>query len=295
MLADASLHMHFDQLACADPAACHQGTVLACAVMAAAFCLKLSPKWGPMVPNSGPAWSSLSGMQAHNLFLCDSGKTTPFLRTAAGDLEAPTTRQPTQAAVMQPSRHHGTAQGTMSQTVSLAGRGSALGSLQGQAASAGLRMAHAAPGKLPARPRHQQQTSRPLGSHDSQAPAAPQSCQAAPEELMQPGSTVPGREAGAEPGTASHGAVQELTAGQATASGVTAGEDVAARSQTGAVQPAPPSTAAQASASTLSAGSSGKAPAGKENLRTAAQPADAVLDAKASCGLDVSLMSENWQ
>ena len=261
-------------------------------MIAAAFCLKLSPKWGPMEPILGPSWSSMSGMQAHNLFLCDSGRATPFLRTAAGDLEAPTTRQPTQAAVMQPSRHHGTAQGTMSQTVSLAGRGSALGSLQSQAASAGLRMAHAAPGKLPARPRHQQQTSRPLGSHESQEPAAHQSCQAAPGALMQPGSTMTGREAGAEPGTAGQGAVHELTAGQATAPGATAGEDVAACSEAEKVQPAPPSTAAQASAPTLSAGSSGKAqPAGKENLRTAAQPADIVLDAKASCGLDVSWVS----
>ena len=129
---------------------------------------------------------------------------------------------------------------------------------------------------------------------------------------MQPGNTVAGREAGAEPGTAVLRAALELTAGQATAPGegvaapgatagegvaapgATAGEGVAARSQTGAVQPAPPSAAAQASPPTLSAGSNGKAqPAGKENLRTAAQPAGAMLDAKASSGLDLSWMSEN--
>ena len=236
-------------------------------------------------------------MLSGSLFLCVSGKTTPFLRTVAGDLEAPITRQPTQAAVMQPSRYHGTAQGTASQTVSLAGRGSALGSLPGQAAaSAGLRMAHAAPGKLPARPRQPQQTSRHLGSHANQEPAAHQSCQAAPGELMQPSSTVAGREASAEPGTVGQGAAMELTAGHALASGATAGEDVAAHSPTDAVQPGPPSTVAQASVPTSSAGSGGKVqPAGKENLRTAAQPAGAMLDAKASSGLDVSWLSDDGQ
>ena len=193
---------------------------------------------------------------------------------------------------MQPSRHHGTAQGTASQTVSLAGRGSAPGCLQGQAASAGLRMAHAAPGRLPARPRHQQQTSRHQGSHEHQEPAAHQSCQAAPRDLMQPGSTAAGGEAGAESGTAGQGAALERTAGQATALCAAAGEGVAAHSQTGAVRPAPPPTAAQPSAPTSSAGSAGRAqPAGKENLRTAAQPAGAMLDAKASRGLDLSWMS----
>ena len=235
-------------------------------------------------------------MPAHSLFRCDSGRTTPCLRTAAGDLEAPTTRQPSQTAVMQPSRYQGTAQGTASQTVSLAGRSNASGSLQGQAAAAGLRMAHAAPGKLPARPRHQQQTCRHLGSRETQEPATHQGCQAAPGELMQPGSTVASREAGAEPGTTGQGAALELTAGQAPVPGVTAGRDMAAHSQIGAVQPAPPPVAVQAPAPTLSAGSDGKAqPAGKENLRTAAQPAGAMLDAKASSGMDPSWMLENWQ
>lgn len=195
---------------------------------------------------------------------------------------------------MQPSRYHGTAQGTTSQTVSLAGRGSALGGLQGQAASAGLHMAHAAPGKLPVRSRQQQRTSRHLGSQENQEPAAHQRCQAAPGKHMQPGSPVAGREAHAEPSTTSQGAAQEPTAGQAAAPGVTAGEDAAARSQMGAAQPAPPSTAAQAAAPSLSAGTKAQ-PAGKENLRTAAQPAEAVLDAKASSVLDLSWMSEKWQ